>query len=156
MIGGGDVGKNTPFKDNNSIFDIFDVSNKPVLNGAKSVSKKTAFGTNYNLIVCSNVLEHVPYPADLILDIKNAMNKDTVLYIEVPYEDVIRVSDPDVDLSQLKRHWHEHINFYSENSLRNILSICGFEIIALRKLNASAGGNSAFIFQVACKFGPGP
>ena len=115
------------------------------------VDKKTVFNTDYSLIVCSNVLEHVPYPADLILDIKNAMNKKTVLYIEVPFEDVVRLAQNGSDLSVKKKHWHEHINFYSENSLRSLLNLCGLNIIALQKLHASAGGNSAYLFQIACK-----
>jgi len=148
---GGDTGKNTPFKEKNNLFHIFDIGSKPVVDGAKAIDKDTVLSTKYDLIVCSNVLEHVSYPAELILDMKKAMGKETVLYIEVPLEDIIRLSDPTADLSLMKKHWHEHINFYSENSLFQMLTRCGLNVIALRKLNASAGGNSAFLFQVACK-----
>lgn len=148
---GGDTGKNTPFKEKNNLFHIFDIGSKPVVEGAKAVDKDTVLTTKYDLIVCSNVLEHVPYPGELILDMKKAMGKDTVLYIEVPLEDIVRVSAPRADLSLVKKHWHEHINFYSENSLLQLLSRSGLDVVALRKLNASAGGNSTFLFQVACK-----
>lgn len=151
---GGDTGKNTPFKKKNNLFHIFDISKKPVLDGAKAVDKSTAFSTKYDLIICSNVLEHVPYPSDLILDMKNAMGKETVLYIEVPYEDVVRMSDLKEDLHLKKKHWHEHINFYTEESLLQMLNICGLVVVALKKLNASAGGNATFLYQVACKIKP--
>ncbi|NQW44872.1 MAG: hypothetical protein HQ462_05640, partial [Deltaproteobacteria bacterium] len=59
---GGDTGKNTPFKNRNEMFDIYDISNKEVIKGAKIISKKEAFSKKYKLIVCSNVLEHIPYP----------------------------------------------------------------------------------------------
>lgn len=150
---GGDTGKNTPFKANNNLFHIFDIGSKPVVEGAKVVDRDTILSTKYDLIICSNVLEHVPYPPELILDMKTAMGQDTVLYIEVPLEDIVRVSEPCADLSRIKKHWHEHINFYSENSLLQMLSRCELEVVALRILNASAGGNSAFLFQVACKRG---
>jgi hypothetical protein len=39
---GGDTGKNTPFKNNNEAFDIYDISNKDVLAGARVVIKKEA------------------------------------------------------------------------------------------------------------------
>ena len=148
---GGDTGKNTPFKENNNLFHIYDISNKPVLKGAKLIDKNTAFSTNYDLVICSNVLEHVPYPSDLILDIKNSMRKDTILYLEVPHEDIIRMSNPEDEFYLKKKHWHEHINFYTEKSLCRLIDLCGLDIVALRQLNASAGGNASFLFQVACK-----
>jgi hypothetical protein len=148
---GGDTGKNTPFKEKNNLFHLFDIGSKPVVDGAKVVDKNTALSTKYDLIVCSNVLEHVPYPAELILDMKKAMGKETVLYIEVPLEDIVRLSEPHADLSLMKKHWHEHINFYSENSLLQMLNHCGLKVLELKKLNASAGGSSAFLIQIACK-----
>jgi hypothetical protein len=137
---GGDTCKNTPFKEQNKLFHIFDISSKAFLYGAQAIDKNTALTTDYDLIVCSNVLEHVPYPSQLISDIKNAMGEDTLLYIEVPMEDIIRVSKHGSDLSKMKKHWHEHINFFSENSLIKLFNICGLIVVALRILNASAGG----------------
>ena len=148
---GGDTGKNTPFRHANDILHVFDISSKPVVAGAIAVDKKIAFGTVYNLIICSNVLEHVPYPSDIIIDIKRCMNKETILYVEVPYEDIIRVNDANNDNASLKKHWHEHINFYTEDSLRYLLCGCGFKIIQLRTLSVSVGGSAASIFQMACK-----
>jgi hypothetical protein len=130
---------------------IYDISNKPVLAGAQLVNKNTAFNTKYDLVICSNVLEHVPYPAELIVEIKNTMGKDTVLYVEVPYEDIVRETSTDQNWHLKKKHWHEHINFYTEKALLSMLNLCGLDMIATRQLNASAGGSSKFLFQVACK-----
>jgi hypothetical protein len=146
---GGDTGKNTPFKHNNEVFDIYDISNKPVIDGATTVSKKEAFEKKYTLIVCSHVLEHVSFPSDLILDIKNIMTAESILYIEVPCEDIIRIEGN--DLHKIKKHWHEHINFYSEKSLVRLLDNCGLSVISIKKFVGSAGGNSEFLFQIACK-----
>ena len=107
---GGDTGKNTPFKKSGALIHIYDISNQPVVSGAESVDKTTALETEYDLIVCSNVLEHVPYPSDLLLDIKTVMRGHTVLYLEVPYENVIRTSLDYAGALINKRHWHEHIN----------------------------------------------
>jgi hypothetical protein len=146
---GGDTGKNTPFKSMAEVFDIYDISNKKVVEGATIVSKKDLFLKEYDLIVCANVLEHVPYPSDLLIDIKKAMNEMSVLYIEVPLEDVVRNNQSDLHL--FKRHWHEHINFFSEISLRRLLQNIGLEIHSLSEIQVNVAGKSCYIFQIACK-----
>jgi hypothetical protein len=146
---GGDTGKNTPFKSNNETFDIYDISNKDVITGATIVRKEEVLSNKYSLIVCSNVLEHVPYPSTLLLDIVNAMDNDSILYLETPLEDVVLNNENDLHL--LKKHWHEHINFYSEKSLEHLVKNVGLEVLSLNKLQVTAGGKSLYVFQVACK-----
>jgi SAM-dependent methyltransferase len=111
---GGDTGVNTPFK--NSSIEIYDISNTLVMYG-KKIDNPLA---NYDLIVCANVFEHVPYPADLLADIKKIMRPDTVLSIEVPLDEIPY---------QKKRHWHEHVNFFTPLSLEKLLTRCGLSII---------------------------
>jgi len=148
---GGDTGRNTPFKTSNKLLHIYDISNKPVvINGAVKISKVTA-STRYDLIICSNVCEHIPYPIDIISDIKKSMGIDTVLYIEVPLEDIVRTNDAKTALHQQKKHWHEHINFFTDKSIKALLAQCGLSIIDLKVLEATAGGNSSYLYQVACK-----
>ena len=146
---GGDTGKNTPFKNQNEALDVYDISGKDVLEGVRKVSKNEAYSKKYNLIVCSNVLEHVPYPSDILFEIINAMDKETVLYIEVPLEDVVFRKKSDLHL--LKKHWHEHINFYSEKSLYHLVKNVGLEIKELKIMQETAGGNSSNLYQIACK-----
>ncbi len=97
------------------------------------------------------VLEHVPYPAELIFEIKQNMSTDTLFYIEVPFEELMRVSGGDKDLQFKKRHWHEHINFYSEESLHRLLTACGLRIVTSRQLHASGGANTEYCLQIACR-----
>tara|TARA_B100000963_G_scaffold331558_1_gene322410 strand:- start:1217 stop:2101 length:885 start_codon:yes stop_codon:yes gene_type:complete len=146
---GGDTGKNTPFKNQNLTLDIYDISDKDVIEGAKRVTKKYAYEQNYDLIVCSNVFEHVSYPSDLLDEIIPCMNENTVLYIEVPFEDIMMKEDKKRYLH--KKHWHEHINFYSEKSLELLLENFDLKIIELKKLKANDVANNNFLFQVACK-----
>lgn len=137
---GGDTGLNSPFKCNRSLHHIFDISNMPPIAGAKHVSQEEALAQNYDLIVCSNVLEHLPYPKSALDDIVTLMRKDTLLYIEVPYEELMFRRASGEDTASLKRHWHEHINFYCEKSLHILLERSGLRIIDQTILNVPAGG----------------
>ncbi len=144
---GGDTGKNTPFSGKRDLWHIYDISSKTVLDGAVKVTMAAAEATTYDLIVCSNVIEHVPYPDELLLQIRNCMRENTVLYVEVPYENLIRRNG---DVSE-KRHWHEHINFFSENSLQLLLQRGGFQILDFKELKAIGGGNAEWLFLIAAK-----
>jgi hypothetical protein len=146
---GGDTGKNTPFKDQSEVFDIHDISSKDPVDGAKIVSRVEAFSRRYRLVVCSNVLEHIPYPANLLNDLKNTMDADSILYIDVPFEGLMRSHES--DLHRLKKHWHEHVNFFSEKSLLKLLTLSGFEIVASATLRVCAAGVDLCICQFACK-----
>lgn len=148
---GGDTGLNTPFKGKNIAFDIYDISDKEVEPGARFVTLDQAAALKYRLIVCSQLLEHVPYPFEVLLAARQTMDSESVLYIELPYEEVMRQTLPNAE--QHKRHWHEHVNFYSEESLEALIVNCGFQILAKNVLTTMVAGSGVHIFQVACKLG---
>ncbi len=148
---GGDTGINTPFKDRTNLFHIYDISAKGVIEGAAVVDMPTVRETSYDLIVCSNVLEHVPYPCELLAAIKASMTRDTILYIEVPYEEVIRLHGGSGDLCTRKRHWHEHINFYCESALRHMVDAVGLEVMRLEQLSDGNDDLTPSQFMMACR-----
>ena len=108
---GGDTGINTPLIHSARTVHIYDISNKPTLEGIHAVSLKAARREKYDLIVRSQVLEHVPYPQDILSEIVTVMGDDTLLYVEVPYEELMRTNAGSRDIHYAKHHWHEHINF---------------------------------------------
>ena len=149
---GGDTGINTPFKKDINKFHIYDISNKEVIKEAKKVDIGEALGTTYDLIVCSNVIEHIPYPTEIMLDIRSVMSDKSILYVEVPYELIIQKNDSKKDLYKNKKHWHEHINFYTKNSLKILAANCGFEVIAIKEMKVSSDKEgSPYILQLACR-----
>ena len=105
---------------------------------------------DYDLIICSNVLEHVPYPKTLVRDIAATMTSSTVLYLEIPYEDLLVASCDNVATETLKRHWHEHINFFTETAVRALVQSSGLILTAFRLLEVPIYGKPSFMFQVAC------
>jgi hypothetical protein len=148
---GGDTGRNTPFAGRRESLDIFDISNRPLVEGASRVDAATIERTSYDLIVLSHVLEHLPWPAKTIAEICNVMGDDTVLYIETPYEDLMRSNGDVGDLHLKKRYWHEHVNFFTVASLKALLQTCGLRIIDMRFIVAEGGGKLWHVFAIACK-----
>jgi hypothetical protein len=149
---GGDTGHNTPFKDRARLFHVYDISEVPVIAGAVQVAKDATRSVDYDLVVCSHVLEHVPFPQREVADIRKSMRDDTVLYIEVPFEELVRTSGDDAGLHRRKKHWHEHVNFYNERSLARMVEACGLEVHALQPLKTSAAAEgSGYVLQAVCK-----
>ncbi|HEX6661793.1 MAG TPA: class I SAM-dependent methyltransferase [Sphingomicrobium sp.] len=148
---GGDTGANTPFKGKNIAFDIYDISDKEVQAGARLVTLEQASAQKYRLIVCSQLLEHVPYPSDILVAARQLMDAQSVLYVELPYEEVMRSGWPEPQ--EKKRHWHEHVNFYSKTSLETLVTNCGLEILAKNVLATTVAGSGVHVFQLACRLG---
>ena len=96
-------------------------------------------------------MEHVSYPHELLEEIIPSMNKNSILYIEVPYEDLILNEKEDLHIK--KRHWHEHVNFYSKKSLEYLVENAGLDIFDMNELKVGEIGSSkaGSLFQLACK-----
>lgn len=147
---GGDSGKNTPLRYRARQHDVYDISNNPVIAGARAVTREQVIEHRYDLIVCSNVLEHVSYPSDLLEDMRRAMVPQTLLYVELPFEEVMR-QHGDMAIAH-KKHWHEHINFFSPNAIRTLLANVGLSVVALNTDSSiTAGLKSSYMMQIACR-----
>jgi SAM-dependent methyltransferase len=148
---GGDTGVNTPFKGNPSnAIHIYDISGVEALGRFPKVSKQSAAQNSYDLIVCSNVLEHVPYPHRLLGEIKAIMRPKTILYLEVPFENLLKKYEGGVNLVTKKRHWHEHINFFSRNSLEVLVSEAGLSLLSFQIQDIESEGKTCSQFMLAC------
>ncbi len=148
---GGDTGINTPFKSRNELLHVFDISAKAVLPGVVRVNDAALAPGRYDLIVLSHVIEHVPWPEDLIERVVAVMDPDTVLYLETPFEDVVRESPAARDLAVRKKYWHEHVNFFTAGSLRTLVERCALRVEAMDVIEADGGGKHWHIFSMACR-----
>ena len=50
----------------------------------------------------------------------------------------------------LKRHWHEHINFFSENGLAELATKAGMTVVASRVYSPANNRTGGEIFQFIC------
>lgn len=151
---GGDQGKNTPFRDLSKNIFIYDLSDKELSDKCKKINYSELKDNDYNIIVCSHVLEHVSYPKNLLNDIKNFMNEDTILYIEVPCEKLVHDNPDSLQLHENKKHWHEHINFFTYLSLHKLFESCGLSIVKEEIFNYEESLNCinfSNFFMFACK-----
>ncbi|WP_347268523.1 methyltransferase domain-containing protein [Paracoccus sp. (in: a-proteobacteria)] len=83
----------------------------------------------YDLVVCMQVLEHVADPLAVLQELTAHLGPQTRLYVEVPHEALIRQHPPGTDMTPHKRHWHEHINFFTEAALRQLAARAGLRVL---------------------------
>jgi hypothetical protein len=148
---GGDTGVNTPFRREVEVHHVYDVSEKQVIEGAERVDAAEAMANEYDLVVVSQVLEHVPFPLDVAAEAVRAMGPDTVLWVEVPYEDVLREAADPGSAYLDKRHWHEHVNFFTEEALTRLLEGVGVRVEELTTLAVEVEGRTAHIMGAVCR-----
>lgn len=87
-----------------------------------------------DVIVCSEVLEHVLIPTQLLLEIRRILKPDGYCLLSVPnetngiFQDIIKKSQTEPS--------DAHVNFYSEFHLKKLLFRMGFEICEMQKIGA--------------------
>jgi len=148
---GGDTGRNAPFLGEACRVDVFDISEKAPVAGAHRVDLDTVRSERYDLVACSQVLEHLPDPRNALLEIRESLAPRSLLYVEVPFEKVMELhsSDP----LRHKRHWHEHVNFFTRDSLDALMARSGLEVLELREARVRVEEECA-IYQLACRRDP--
>lgn len=133
--GGGD-GRNTPFLGRARV-QVRDISGVPLVEGAESADPHITsrhITSGHDLLVCMQVLEHVTDPLVVLQEMLPLMASQTLLYLEVPHEALVRQHLPGTDLTPHKRYWHEHINFFTEKSLHQIAARAGLHVVDTLRL----------------------
>ncbi|MGB6973079.1 MAG: methyltransferase domain-containing protein [Terracidiphilus sp.] len=134
---------------------VYDISGVKAAAGVTPIADPAACAAD--LIINSNVLEHVGFPRLLVSEILKAAPKDGLVYLEVPSEAPLAASRLARRMAQvglmsvmhpgLARHvlrpaslymMHEHINYYTEKSLVSLLTLSGASVIG-SGLYASSG-----------------
>jgi hypothetical protein len=83
-------------------------------------------------------------------EIKLVMTSVSVLYVEVPLENHVKEFLDTGQLLEKKRHWHEHINFFSENALKFLIFKMGFNLLSFKVETIKHNGKPYSIFMLAC------
>lgn len=129
---------------------VYDVSGVKPIDGIISMPNLEACAQmDFDLVVCSNVLEHVSSPKNILEDIKSFMRPNKLVFIEVPYETpfghrtvfkriiqlgILSLLRPKISFSILRPglfYWmHEHINYFNQNALEGLIQSVNMKIIA--------------------------
>lgn len=108
---GGDKGQFIPDEFADADRYVFEISGNKVLDGITLLNEKdklTEF--KWDLIICSQTLEHLSAPRDCFRELASYMTEKTLLYIDVPIERFMENAD--------FMTFHEHINFFREEVFR--------------------------------------
>ncbi len=140
---GGDDGINTPFLGRTSKVMVDDLSDKALIPGVSRFDRQTTSPGTVDLFISSSVIEHVPYPAEHLSSVKRMMSSDAFFYLEVPYEDLMQTEMDTASKLKRKRHWHEHINFFSKESLIRLTE--DMKLVAERQIEVDLGRKKAIV-----------
>jgi 2-polyprenyl-3-methyl-5-hydroxy-6-metoxy-1,4-benzoquinol methylase len=98
----------------------------------KELDKLIINNNKFDFINLSNVLEHVREPINLLERVKKIMGKDSMLRIKVP-NDFSTFQQILLDSSRISsEYWFNppgHVNFFTKESLKEVLTSCGFRIV---------------------------
>lgn len=147
--GGGD-GRNSPFL-GRGLVHVHDISGVEVVHGVETIDLQQLVRRDFDVVVCSQVLEHVPAPMDLLMEILPALSPRTLLYLEVPHEHLMREHPGHLDLAKLKRHWHEHVNFFTESGLRTLIDRAGLEMVDVHFMDIDNGVRTGAVMAFLAK-----
>jgi len=126
---GGGSGLNSLFLERASILHVHDISAAPCVAGAEPARPEEFGNRHYDLLACCQVLEHVPYPLGFLQGMHAALGPETLLYLEIPHETLVRDFPGSRELAQHKHYWHEHINFFNLDALLRLLERAGMRYI---------------------------
>ena len=127
---------------------VYDVSGVESLDGVSACADlEECRNQNFDLILCSNVLEHLGSPRTAVEQMRQIARPDTLLWVDVPHESpcgstlvgrrvlqtaLLSVTRPRVALSLAKPGalylMHEHVNFFGEQALRRTVATAGWTV----------------------------
>ena len=90
--------------------------------------RKDLFSNKFDIIIIKHVLEHIKFPQNFLIELREILKPSGYLYIEVP------------DLERSLKFYiddfiPDHVSFFSESSLLKLLSQIGFKVVTSQRKN---------------------
>jgi hypothetical protein len=139
---------------------VYDISGVPAVDGVTAASDPAE--CKADLVINSNVFEHVSFPRLLLEDIVKATPAGGTVFLEVPCESPLGLSRMFRRIAQigivaltrpaLARYMlrpaslylmHEHINYFSEQSLTTLMRSCGCSVTGVGSYVMDSGVEKA-------------
>jgi len=131
---GGGEGLNTPCKSFANNISVFDISKEN-----KFFALKGLVTSDFNVIICMHVLEHVNFPSFALEEMLKYSRKGTLVYLEVPLEAGINANVGGYSAELERLHWHEHINCFSLRPLVLLMERHEIKILYSHVIDLSDG-----------------
>ncbi len=148
---------------------VYDISGVTPATGV--IATNDPAGCGADLIINSNVLEHVGFPRQVVSEVIAAAPQGGLIYLEVPCENpfgtvrmarriaqiaVMSVTRPALIKSIIHPAslymMHEHINYFTEACLSTLLRACGANLIASGAYGSSGrAGNAILVWCLGSK-----
>ncbi len=131
---GGDTGAHTPFHAAGGSIWIHDVSGQPLIDGAQQVGKERLAWLSPTISSFLAVRPRTACPGrePMLDEIRDGdVARQTILYVEVPLEALIAENSAVRNLAIRKKHWHEHVNFFTEVAMRRLLARSGMRSLSI-------------------------
>ncbi len=92
-----------------------------------------------DLVICNNVLAHVPNLTDFIRGLENTINKKGVVTIEFPHLKNL------IKKVQFDTIYHEHYFYFSLISLKKIVTKLNLKVFDIEKINTHGGSLRVYL-----------
>lgn len=95
------------------------------------------FATNtFDLVTCTEVLEHVDNPKEVLLEIKRVLKRDGVAFIELDSGSPLFSLSWFLWKKSTGRVWNDaHLHSFNVKKLERMIVSCGFKIVLKKKFN---------------------
>ena len=138
---GGDEGQFIPSCFGAAQKSVFEISGKAPGPGIASITDEKKLGV-YDFVMCCHVLEHCPYPPQLVRKIRR--HTGTYAYFEVPMERTNPTGN------QYFKAFNEHINMFNEKSMRTLLEQEGFHVVDIGMRQVATILGDACVMMALC------
>lgn len=154
---------------------VYDISGVETVPGVERISDVNELARySFDFIMCNMTLEHVSDPKALVKQLYGIGSEDTYYYVEVPSENPFErdkfsirknlalLLNPYYSKRKLVQHYFrlrklpympmsEHINFYTPKALETLLSLCGFEVLAVQEHEEKGVLGKSKVLSAVCR-----
>ena len=109
---------------------------------SKYIKKK--YGT-FDLIICNNVLAHVPNILSFVKGIKNILSQNGTLTVEFPH--FLNL----IKYNQFDTIYHEHFSYLSLSASKNLFQKFDMEVYNVDKISTHGGSLRIYVKNSSCK-----
>ena len=98
-------------------------------------------GETFDIITAQNVFAHTMYTVDFLNSCKKIMNDDSLLFIQTSQANMVRNNEFDTI-------YHEHLSFFSSNSMKTLVERCGLTLYDIFKTDIHG---TSYVFVISKK-----